>query len=436
MLRTVLKSLLLSLAIFLLIGIFAGSFSKLSKVFLPASDSFLPAGHPVSDGIEEGGEVVEGNAGEREETPRKNSDGTGRKNLTMEEQQTRWERELARLRGNPERAKQGDFFSSAATEENEPVAEEPQPESAEETSRPETAGSVATNETGTDAAGMASPLSFDWLPWQIALIYLALFVLLWGQSLIYFSAKQDGGNHPLRRWIRRKSPLFADWAIQSAPLLGLVGTLVSLGLAVKAKQSPEGNLQNLQSVFLDNFVNALDTTIFGALVYVANYFLLALSQKRMAKTDKAPSLIVLMDLLLVLVFLMIQQPAKETYDFVYPPSMSMEGIKIWTMEGRERRWFQNQPFGGKGYAFGSHCDPSIRAMLGIPPRTECGVVFHGASAEAIARLVFQTCATGDCGQMKLPLDERGRFDLQRFVRLNQANPYLLDNPYVRSLSGN
>lgn len=60
----------------------------------------------------------------------------------------------------------------------------------------------------------------------------------------------------------------SDWAINSPPMLGVLGTIISFALLVGTMK--EGNIQD---VFTKSFFDAAITTIIGGLIYVFNLLL-------------------------------------------------------------------------------------------------------------------------------------------------------------------
>ena len=60
----------------------------------------------------------------------------------------------------------------------------------------------------------------------------------------------------------------SDWAINSPPMLGVLGTIISFALLVGSMK--DGNIQD---IFTKSFFNAAITTIIGGLIYVFNLFL-------------------------------------------------------------------------------------------------------------------------------------------------------------------
>ena len=60
----------------------------------------------------------------------------------------------------------------------------------------------------------------------------------------------------------------SDWAINSPPMLGVLGTIISFALLVGTMK--EGNIQD---VFTKSFFDAAITTIIGGLIYVFNMLL-------------------------------------------------------------------------------------------------------------------------------------------------------------------
>jgi len=60
----------------------------------------------------------------------------------------------------------------------------------------------------------------------------------------------------------------SDWAINSPPMLGVLGTIISFALLVGTMK--DGNIQD---IFTKSFFDAAITTIIGGLIYVFNLFL-------------------------------------------------------------------------------------------------------------------------------------------------------------------
>lgn len=58
----------------------------------------------------------------------------------------------------------------------------------------------------------------------------------------------------------------SEWAINTPPVLGVVGTIFSFGMVVSNLE----DMSSLSTVFKDNFSNAALTTIIGGTVYVLN----------------------------------------------------------------------------------------------------------------------------------------------------------------------
>lgn len=57
----------------------------------------------------------------------------------------------------------------------------------------------------------------------------------------------------------------SDWAINSPPILGVLGTIISFAMLM--------NSDDIQKVFSDNFFSAAITTIIGGMFYTINLFL-------------------------------------------------------------------------------------------------------------------------------------------------------------------
>lgn len=60
----------------------------------------------------------------------------------------------------------------------------------------------------------------------------------------------------------------SDWSINSAPILGVLGTVVSFSLLVGSSSNGD-----IQEVFRDSFFSAAITTILGGFIYILNLFL-------------------------------------------------------------------------------------------------------------------------------------------------------------------
>lgn len=69
---------------------------------------------------------------------------------------------------------------------------------------------------------------------------------------------------------------FAEWAINVPPSLGVLGTIVALASALSAKESLAPS--DFVTVFMQNFQDAVGTTIVGGLVYAINLLLYALAE--------------------------------------------------------------------------------------------------------------------------------------------------------------
>lgn len=96
------------------------------------------------------------------------------------------------------------------------------------------------------------------------LIYALLFACLFVQTylLLYASRKKK---------IHVKYFTLADWSINSAPLLGVLGTIASFVVVVSASE-----MKDMQQVFKDGFATAAITTILGGFIYIINLFFLFL----------------------------------------------------------------------------------------------------------------------------------------------------------------
>jgi len=60
----------------------------------------------------------------------------------------------------------------------------------------------------------------------------------------------------------------SDWAINSAPILGVLGTVISFALLVGSAQ-----INDIQEIFKDYFFDAAITTVVGGFIYIINLFL-------------------------------------------------------------------------------------------------------------------------------------------------------------------
>ena len=67
----------------------------------------------------------------------------------------------------------------------------------------------------------------------------------------------------------------SDFAINSPPILGVIGTIFALGMMV----NNTSDASNLNIQFKENFANLSQTTIIGGVVYVINLFLNILINK-------------------------------------------------------------------------------------------------------------------------------------------------------------
>lgn len=93
------------------------------------------------------------------------------------------------------------------------------------------------------------------------LIYLLLFLSLFVQSNLFFYTLL--GNNLANKYF-----YLSDWAINSSPLLGVLGTVVSFADLV----SNSGDA-DLQEIFKTQFSIATMMTITGGLIYIVNLFL-------------------------------------------------------------------------------------------------------------------------------------------------------------------
>jgi len=104
----------------------------------------------------------------------------------------------------------------------------------------------------------------------IIVIYLTLLTTLWVQLFIAFTIKDS---------ISEKSFTLSEWAINSPPILGVVGTIYGFASFTLVASEQKG----LFDIFKSNFYDAATTTIIGGSFYVIN---LALSIWISSKVSK------------------------------------------------------------------------------------------------------------------------------------------------------
>ena len=93
-------------------------------------------------------------------------------------------------------------------------------------------------------------------------IYLLMIIALNTQLAIFVYAYRE------KEKITETYFHLSDWAINSPPMLGVLGTIISFALLVGTMK--EGNIQD---VFTKSFFDAAITTIIGGLIYVFNLLL-------------------------------------------------------------------------------------------------------------------------------------------------------------------
>lgn len=71
----------------------------------------------------------------------------------------------------------------------------------------------------------------------------------------------------------------SEWAVNSPPVLGVVGTIFSFGMVV----SNMADMSSLSTVFKENFSNAALTTIIGGSIYVLNLLINIFIAKNLVK---------------------------------------------------------------------------------------------------------------------------------------------------------
>ncbi|OQX05592.1 MAG: hypothetical protein BWK73_33250 [Thiothrix lacustris] len=96
------------------------------------------------------------------------------------------------------------------------------------------------------------------------LIYTLLFLCLFVQTYLLFYSIGS-------KKINIKYFTLADWTINSAPLLGVLGTIASFVVVISNSDS-----QDMQQLFKNNFSIAAITTILGGFIYIINLFFLFL----------------------------------------------------------------------------------------------------------------------------------------------------------------
>ena len=101
----------------------------------------------------------------------------------------------------------------------------------------------------------------------INVIYIFLFI---GQWLMLFLLFSKFVTKIAKTLYEQKFDLlkFQTWAINSAPILGVLGTIAALSQITLEKQNEQ--ISTLKSIFLDNFFDATTTTILGGMAYVIN----------------------------------------------------------------------------------------------------------------------------------------------------------------------
>ncbi|MDO5675380.1 MAG: hypothetical protein Q4G66_10765 [bacterium] len=109
---------------------------------------------------------------------------------------------------------------------------------------------------------------------QCAWIYAAILLCLAAQIGIT-AITLMGAKSPVA--VERALP-FAEWAINVPPSLGVLGTIVALASALNARESLAAS--EFVTVFMQNFQDAVGTTVIGGLVYALNLLLYALAEAR------------------------------------------------------------------------------------------------------------------------------------------------------------
>jgi len=94
----------------------------------------------------------------------------------------------------------------------------------------------------------------------IKIIYLFLILTLMQQIYLFLLSKFD---HFLSIFDFHKS----EWAINVAPMFGLLGTFFSMAILLNA------NSENIDTALIKNFFSAVMTTMLGIIFYIINFYL-------------------------------------------------------------------------------------------------------------------------------------------------------------------
>lgn len=97
--------------------------------------------------------------------------------------------------------------------------------------------------------------------WLILIIYALLVLCLNVQLSLYFYIKG-------KRDLSEQYLHLSDWAINSPPMLGVIGTVVSFALLMG-----DSGVDGIQAIFTHHFFDAVITTIIGGVFYIINLFL-------------------------------------------------------------------------------------------------------------------------------------------------------------------
>lgn len=89
-----------------------------------------------------------------------------------------------------------------------------------------------------------------------AIIYVSLFV----QTYLFMKSIFENVNH--------RDFYTSEWAINSSPMLGVLGTIVAFSLLMGSSEGA-----NIKDLFSEHFFEAAITTILGGVVYVINLML-------------------------------------------------------------------------------------------------------------------------------------------------------------------
>ena len=152
----------------------------------------------------------------------------------------------------------------------------------------------------------------------------------------------------------------------------------------------------------------------------------------MLKT-KVPSLVILLDFLLMFLFVLLIRQTKEEYFFLLPDQWVEKNIAISFQNNGLREWVNDKRVPPDAYNFSITCDETKQWLQEFANKADCELHFFGRLAEDISILVFQACSAGNCGSLKIPINPLGE-RLFRSDILN-ANPNFLGRKFFTFFSG-